>query len=649
MGVGRRNRGASLGLVLGERVAAEGAGVRYSRRLLVSWRSWQVVVDSAAWAVALAGCAALRLGPSHIHAGRLALLLPAVALAQLVAGMALGLYRGRWVFGSFEEISAVARTVAVSGIALFVVDIAIPVDRPIPASSALAGAIFAFMIMGAVRYCWRIESDRRLRPALVGRKRVIVFGAGDGGQRAIRAMLRDPESPYVPVALLDDNPKRNNLRYMGVRVLGDRHAMEDVARTKGATAIVIAVPSATGPELSELVDVAIRAKLDVRVLPSVRELLGGEVRVVDIREPVERDLLGRHRIETDLEAIANYLKGRRVAVTGAGGSIGSELCRQIAGFEPSELIMIDRDESGLHSVQLSIEGRALLDSPNLVLLDIRDRARVLRLFCERRPEIVFHAAALKHLPLLEAHPSEALKTNVWGTLAVLEASAACGVECFVNVSTDKAANPCSVLGYSKRIAEGLTAWVDGRVSARYMSVRFGNVLGSRGSVLTAFRKQLESGGPLTVTHRDAQRYFMTVEEAVQLVIQAGALGSGGEAMVLDMGEPVRIADLAARLAHTLDPPCPIEYVGLRPGEKLHEELFGEAELARPSAHPLIREVDVPPLSGDEVRDLDATVASVEIINELSQLCLAMTIDLLPQSLDEWDEEATSDAPLRELM
>src|SRR5437667_7933803 len=172
--------------------------------------------------------------------------------------------------------------------------------------------------------------------------------------------------------------------------------------------------------------------------------------------------------------------------------------------------MIDRDESGLHSVQLSIEGRALLDSPNLVLLDIRDRARVLRLFCERRPEIVFHAAALKHLPLLEAHPSEALKTNVWGTLAVLEASAACGVECFVNVSTDKATNPCSVLGYSKRIAEGLTAWVDGRVSARYMSVRFGNVLGSRGSVLTAFRKQLESGGPLTVTHRDAQRYFMTV-------------------------------------------------------------------------------------------------------------------------------------------
>jgi FlaA1/EpsC-like NDP-sugar epimerase len=583
-----------------------------------------------------------------VHVTRLLLLLPFVAAAQVVAGMMFGLYRGRWVFGSFEEVSAVFRSVLVAGLALFAADLAIQRDRPIPASSALAGAIFAFMLMGGIRYCWRIESDRRLRPALAGRRRVIVFGAGDGGQRAIRAMLRDPDSPYVPVALLDDNRDRWNLRYMGVRVLGDRTAMEQVAHAKGATAVIIAVPSATGPELSELVDLAIKARLDVRVLPSVRELLDGEVRVVDIREPAERDLLGRHRIETDVDSIANYLCGRRVAVTGAGGSIGSELCRQIAAFGPSELIMIDRDESALHAVQLSIEGRALLNDENIVLVDIRDRARVMRLFCERRPEIVFHAAALKHLPLLEGHPSEALKTNVWGSLAVLEAAAASNVECFVNISTDKAANPCSVLGYSKRIAEGLTAWTDGRAPGRFMSVRFGNVLGSRGSVLTAFRKQLESGGPLTVTHRDASRYFMTVEEAVQLVIQAGAIGAGGEVMVLDMGDPVRIADVAARLAHTVDPPCPIEYVGLRPGEKLHEELFGEAEVARLSAHPMIRAVPVPLLDGDEVRDLDPTVSAPQLVDTLGQLCLAMTLDLLPSSLDEWEDAAADGAVRRGL-
>jgi FlaA1/EpsC-like NDP-sugar epimerase len=361
----------------------------------------------------------------------------------------------------------------------------------------------------------------------------------------------------------------------------------------------------------------------------VRELLDGEVDLDDIRTPEARDLLGRHHIETDLDVIAHYLRGRRVAITGAGGSIGAELCRQVAAFEPAELIMIDRDESALHAVQLSIEGRALLNTPSTVLLDIRDREGVRRLFEARRPEIVFHAAALKHLPLLEKYPVEALKTNVWGTLAVLEASAAAGVTRFVNISTDKAANPCSTLGYSKRVAEGLTAGIDAQADGRYLSVRFGNVLGSRGSVLTTFTSQLEAGGPLTVTDPDVTRFFMTVEEAVQLVVQAAGIGNGGEVLVLDMGQPVKIADVAEQLAHTVDPPCPITYVGLRPGEKLHEELFGDGEVPRLSSHPLIRSVAVPRLCGDDVRFLDPKIDPDAAIEVLMQLCLSMSIDLLP--------------------
>jgi FlaA1/EpsC-like NDP-sugar epimerase len=300
-------------------------------------------------------------------------------------------------------------------------------------------------------------------------------------------------------------------------------------------------------------------------------------------------------------------------VTGAGGSIGSELCRQLSAFAPRRLVMIDRDESGLHGVQLSLEGRALLDSDTLVLADIRDRTRVARLFEEIRPDVVFHAAALKHLPLLQAHPSEALKSNVWGTLSVLDAAAAVGVSHFVNISTDKAANSASVLGYSKRIAEALTSSFGQEHSGRYLSVRFGNVLGSRGSVLTTFRSQLDDGGPLTVTHPEVTRYFMTIEEAVQLVIQAGAIGGDGHAMVLDMGEPVRIYDVARQLAASRHPEVPIEFTGLRPGEKLHEDLFCSEESPALSAHELIRYVQVPGLEPDRVRKLDPTGTHAEVL------------------------------------
>ena len=294
--------------------------------------------------------------------------------------------------------------------------------------------------------------------------------------------------------------------------------------------------------------------------------------------------------------------------------------------------MVDRDESGLHSVQLSLEGRAMLDSDSLVLIDIRDRARVTRLFAEIKPDVVFHAAALKHLPLLQAHPSEALKSNVWGTLSVLDAAAAAGVSHFVNISTDKAANAVNALGYSKRAAEGLTSHFGQNFPGTYLSVRFGNVLGSRGSVLTAFRAQLEAANPLTVTHPDVTRYFMTIEEAVQLVIQAGAIGSDGHALVLDMGDPVRIYDVARQLASSVSPELPIVFTGLRPGEKLHEDLFCDREAATQSAHELIRCVDVPALDPSLVRDLDPTCCREDVLATLEWLARSIDNDI-PTDVD----------------
>ncbi|GIF03806.1 hypothetical protein Asi03nite_13440 [Actinoplanes siamensis] len=337
--------------------------------------------------------------------------------------------------------------------------------------------------------------------------------------------------------------------------------------------------------------------------------------------PVEvqlTDLLGRRQIDTGLSAIAGHLTGKRVLVTGAGGSIGSELCRQIHRAAPAELIMLDRDESALHAVQLSLDGRGLLDDPSVLLADLRDATAVRAVFRDRRPQVVFHAAALKHLPLLERFPGEAVAVNIRGTLTVLEASA--GVERFVNISTDKAANPCCVLGYTKRITERLTAHTAAAGAGTFLSVRFGNVLGSRGSVLTTFRAQIAAGGPLVVTHPDVTRYLMTTREAVHLVIQAAAIGGGGEALVLQMGEPVRIAELARRLARHAPVPIEIVYSGLRPGEKLREELFGAGEVDRRPRHPLISHVQVPPLDPTAIRFLDGHGDAGTLITQLARLC-----------------------------
>ena len=470
-------------------------------------------------------------------------------------------------------------------------------------SVVLGGVVVGFAAAAGLRFAWRLESDRRKRPDQGRAQAVMVFGAGDGGEQTVTAMLRDPSSPYLPVALLDDDPAKARFSVRGVRVMGTRHSMSAVAERTGAATLVIALPGAGSDLIRDLAGLGLAAGLHVLVLPPVRDLFDGSVGVDDIRPVTDADLLGREMVETDLVAIAGYIQGRRVLVTGAGGSIGSEICRQVSAFGPAELVMLDRDESALHALQLDLDGRAMLDSRNLVVADIRDLDRVVEVFSEHEPHVVFHAAALKHLPLLEMHPCEAVKSNVYGTLNVLEAAGKVGVTHFVNISTDKAADPTSVLGYSKRLAEGVTAWAAEEYDGTYLSVRFGNVLGSRGSVLTAFHAQIESGGPVTVTDPDVTRYFMTVSEAVQLVVQAGAVGRDGEALVLDMGDPVRIDDVARQLVAQAPRPVDIVYTGLRPGEKLHEVLLAAGEIDDRPAHPLISQVAVPALAPSELEPL----------------------------------------------
>ncbi|GAA4947237.1 polysaccharide biosynthesis protein [Actinoplanes utahensis] len=573
--------------------------------------------DGAAWAIGMAAAVLTRPGadPGRM-AGTAVTVLLAVAL-QGAIGHAVHLYRGRYPYASLEEVRALAVTVALTATAVLAAAAALP-RHPVPLGAPIEGGAFALMLMLAARYAHTLRHRRRQRPDERVAAPVVLFGAGRTTDLLLRSMLNDPGGRYLPVGLIDDDPRKRRLRRSGVPVLGARADIPAVLARTGATMVVFAVANAEADLLRDVRDRTVAAGATFKVVPSVTELMDHPVEVDDIRDVSVADLLGRHQIETDLDAIAGYLAGKRVLVTGAGGSIGSELCRQIHRFHPAELMMLDRDESALQATQLSIDARSGIDDPSVILADLRDAAHLRHIFRTRRPEVVFHAAALKHLALLQRFPGEAVKTNVLGTLNVLEAAA--GVERFVNISTDKAADPSSVLGYSKRVTERLTAWTAGRNPGTFLSVRFGNVLGSRGSVFTTFTAQIADGGPVTVTHPDVTRYFMTVQEAVHLVIQAAAIGRDGEALVLEMGEPVRIAEVARQMVALRPAPVEIRYTGLRPGEKLAEVLFGAGEVDRRPFHPLISHVAVPPLSAADLAGVDPDAGPDEVIAVLVRLC-----------------------------
>ena len=526
-------------------------------------------------------------------------------LLLVAVGIATKFYRGRFLVGSFEE--AFGMALHFLGVAAITVVSAPIVNPTLPRSLPVLAPPIALVGAAAGRWFYRAWRDRGPESGDAPGRPVLIYGAGDAGRQVLSLVRNDRSLRLRPIGFLDDNPGKRHLKIQGVPVVGTGASLAGVAANLEAAAVVLAVPGASGVLVDRVQRQAADAGLDVYVLPRLGELRGGQVKPTDIRRVEIGDVLGRHQISTDLSSIAGYLSGKRVLITGAGGSIGSELARQLHRFGPSSLSMLDRDESALHAVQLSIFGHGLLDSPETVLCDIRDKSGLREIFAGYRPEIVFHAAALKHLPMLERFPAEGWKTNVIGTLNLLELAAEFEVERFVNISTDKAADPTSVLGSTKRLAEQLTAWQAQVSGLPYMSVRFGNVLGSRGSMLHTFNAQIAAGGPVTVTHPDVTRYFMTIPEACELVVQAGAMGDAGAVMVLEMGEAVRILDVARRMislsgANGVD----IVFSGLRPGEKLHEVLFSDEEVATATAHPMIRSVSVPPIDPVELSDLTFT-------------------------------------------
>ena len=537
----------------------------------------------------------------------------------LAASWRTQLHRGRARIASLEEMLLLGMVVGGSGAVVFAVNL---IGHWVPRSAPVGATFVALVVSAWARASWRRLGERDdERASSEGSTKVLVVGAGEAGHDLLGSMMRDPERRWRPVGLLDDDPMKRNRRVRRVPVVGTTEQLQEKAAELGAGTVILALPSADACTIQRLRAAALEAGLGVKVLPASTQLLTDQVGIRDLRDINLTDVLGRNQLDTDVASIASYLEGRRVLVTGAGGSIGSELCRQISRYRPAELMMLDRDESALHALQLSIHGRALLDTDEVILCDIRDRAALTGVFLARRPEVVFHAAALKHLTILQQYPAEAVKTNIIGTTQVLEAADRAGVSRFVNISTDKAANPCSVLGYSKRIAERITAQHAGATEGAYMSVRFGNVLGSRGSVLASFAHQIAEGGPVTVTHPDVTRYFMTIEEACQLVIQAAAIGSPGEALVLDMGDPVRIVEVARQLIEQSGTPVKIVFTGLREGEKMHEDLFGDGEPQdQHRGHAMVAHVPVPSVSDEDVADLLVNGTAVDVRRAMALLC-----------------------------
>ncbi|MBB1509821.1 nucleoside-diphosphate sugar epimerase/dehydratase [Tessaracoccus sp. MC1756] len=564
------------------------------RLILIMW-------DALAWVLAVIVFLSMRNAALEPVQARWVLFYTAAAvLLQVIGGLGSQLYLGRNRIGSFADAAGMGFTVA--GIAILNGTTFLLAADSFPMRAAVALPSLALIFMATARLVFRSIVESRPRSAAANAIPTLVYGAGNAGHQVATLMDLAEDAPYRIVGFVDDNRDKRNLRVRNHRVLGLGKDIIQVAKQQNAQAVIFAI-SAASPDLIQRLSTACEEHgLDLLIIPSLREMVGGQVTMGSLRKLNVADLLGRRPIKTDLSAIADYVTGKVVLVTGAGGSIGSELAAQVHRLGPAKLILLDRDESALHGVQLDLYGNGLLDTEDMVLCDIRDEDALERVFSKHRPDVVFHAAALKHLPMLERFPLEGWKTNVLGTRNVLRAAYSVGVTRFVNISTDKAAAATSVLGRTKRLAERLTAWYANEYQVPYLSVRFGNVLGSRGSVLISFQSQIEKGGPVTVTHPDVTRYFMTIPEACELVMQAGAIGLPGDVLVLDMGEPVKILDVAKRMIAESKKDIEIHFTGLREGEKMHEVLFSNAEAGDSSEHPLISEVQVPALHPDMIPD-----------------------------------------------
>ena len=527
----------------------------------------------------------------------------------------LTVYRGRFWKASGDELMAIGSLTAIVTGLLYLAFLLPWFQLEIPISVPLTAGALTIVAIGTLSWLDTAWNQRRRIQNSRARKALII-GAGVHGRTAYRMIAEDPREEFVAVGFLDDDRAKRHLRIEGVRVLGPLTALSELLDDLKPDLVVLASNSLPSDKVDSIVKETSVREVDLRVLPHLRAEDQRRQTMNQISPIMSRpgffrsiefdDLVGRQPINTNVDEIADYLTGKTILVTGAGGSIGSVLCKQLVKYAPKRVVMTDRDESGLHTTQLILEGSALLTSDDLILGDLRDGRFVRSVVADVKPDIIFHAAALKHLTFLERFPDEAVKTNVGASLSLLDAAVENNVESFVHISTDKAADPSSVLGASKYLTERAVAEVARQTGRRYMSVRFGNVLGSRGSVLGIFVAQVQAGGPVTVTAPGVKRYFMAATEACDLVLQAGALGNPGETLVLDMGEPVLIEDLAKRvIALSGRDDIEIVYTGLRDGEKAEEVRLAAGELDSRPGHPLISQVPISPISLEHVRSIVA--------------------------------------------
>jgi FlaA1/EpsC-like NDP-sugar epimerase len=567
--------------------------------------------------------------------GELAALLRAYILVgmplKILALSFLGMYRRLWRYASVSDLEIMVYAVTVCAVISVLVGLVILpasglVSRRAPYSIVLLDLCLSAAAIVMPRLLVRLLARRDRWSLREGARRAIVVGAGSAGGMIVRELIENPQLGMFPVALLDDDASKKGLRLHNVPVLGPLNALEEFATRVSATEVVIAMPSAPGRVIRDVLRQASDCGLVTRTVPGLYELLSGEKSVNSLRKIEIEDILRREPIKTDIEQVSGLVTGRVVLVTGAGGSIGSELCRQLARLDPATIIALGRGENSIFDLTQEFSRVYPRTQIEPVIADVRDLNRLRRIFAERRPYSVFHAAAHKHVPLMEENVSEAVLNNVLGTRNVVRLAAEYEVEHFVLISTDKAVRPTSVMGSTKRIAECIVHETAPRHRNGYVAVRFGNVLGSRGSVVPTFMRQIAEGGPVTITHPDMTRYFMTIPEAVQLVLQAAALGDHGEVFVLDMGEPVRVLDLARDLIrlsgaeeHT---DIEVQFTGLRPGEKLFEELFFSEEDAEPTVHPKIlraRDAQFPPGAHQQIDALIAAAAASAPAAELRRM------------------------------
>ncbi|MCG7871465.1 MAG: polysaccharide biosynthesis protein [Candidatus Thiodiazotropha lotti] len=563
---------------------------------------------------------------------------------QLAAFLLFGLYRGIWRFASLPDIMRILKAVLVGtvvGVALlFVFTRAGGVPRSVP----VIHAILLVMLLSGPRLIYRLLKDRHLD--LAPGKRVLIVGSGKAGEMLARDILRNRRGDFRPVAFVDDKQRRQGREIHGLPVAGTSEDIPALCEELSIDIIMLAIPSASSSQMRRVVEFCESAGVPFRSVPQLNDLMSGNVQINHLRQVSIEDLLGRNPVSLDWQAIDATLAGKVILVTGAGGSIGSELCRQLAKLKPAKLVLLENSEFNLYSIEMELLNSYPELNLDCHLGDITDQVYVENLFDEYRPEVVFHAAAYKHVPMLENRIRQAVRNNVLGTRVVAEMANRYATGVFVLVSTDKAVNPANVMGASKRGAEIFCQNLNAHSDTRFITVRFGNVLGSAGSVIPLFRKQIEEGGPVTVTDPRMERYFMTIPEACQLIMQTVVMGDGGEIFVLDMGEPIKISYLAEQMIHlsgrTLGQDIQIEYIGLRPGEKLYEELFHEKEELAKTSHEKVllahhRQVDWEWLNGVMQQMTTATEALD------SQQLRALLGQLVPEHENQSKPEASNKA------